>query len=127
MDTWRPGPGCAQPSAWPAASAITIPQDEVEAAHDRDHVRNQDALHQLFERLEIAERRRPDLHAIGLVGAIRNQVEAQLATWALHERIDVANGTLEPFADEPEMVDDRLHALAELAPRGQGHFAVGGE
>src|SRR3989454_9980787 len=127
MDIARPGLTSAPPSTSPAPLAVTIPEDEVEAAHDRDHVRHQDALHQLFERLEIAKRRRPDLHPVWLVSAIRNQVEAELAARAFDEGVDIADRTLEAFTDEPEMVDDRLHALAELGTRRQGDLAVGSE
>src|SRR2546426_7443817 len=99
MDIARPGLTSAPQSTSPAPLAVTIPEDEVEAAHDRDHVRDQDSLHQLFERLEIAKRRRPDLHPIRLVGAIRNQVEAQLAARALDEGVDLAHRALEAFTD----------------------------
>src|SRR5256886_15388390 len=115
MGTWRPAPGSGWPSASPAASAVTISEDEVEAAHDGDHVRHQHALHQSFERLEVAERRRPDLHPIRLVRAIRNQVKAQLAAGALDEGVDIADRAFEAFADEAELGDGRLHSPAGVA------------
>src|SRR5205807_3502241 len=46
---------------------------------------------------------------------------------ALHEGIDVADGTLEALAHQPEVVDDGFHARAELAPWWQRDFAIGGD
>src|SRR4029077_10331675 len=127
MDTAAPGSRSARPSTSRVASAVAVPEDEIETAHDRDHVRHQHALHQFPQRLKIAKRRRPDLHPIRLVGAIRNQVEPQLASWAFDKGVHIADRALEALADEAEMVDDGLHALAQLRPGWQGDLAVGAD
>src|ERR1700693_1374888 len=115
MDTAAPGPRSARPSTSRVASAVDVSQDEVHASHDGDHVSDQDALHQLSQRLQVAERGRSHLHPIRLVGAIGNEVEPELATGALDEGIHIANRSLEAFADQAEVMNHRLHTRAELA------------
>src|SRR5205814_1894746 len=115
MDSGPQGPECDQRSPAQAASAVDVSEDEVHAAHDRDHVRDQHVLHQPPQRLEIAEGGWPDLHPVGLVGAVRDEVETELAARALDEAVNVADRPFEAFTDEPEVMDDRLHTLAELA------------
>ncbi len=59
---------------------------------------------------------RADLESVGLVGAIADQVNAELALGVLHRRIGFAFGHVEAFGEEFEVVDEvfhaRLHAFA---------------
>src|SRR6202011_564759 len=84
-------------------------------------------LNQFLEWLEVAEGGWPDLHPVRLVRPVGDEVEDQLTTRALHEGIDITDRPFEPLTHQPEVVDDRLHARAQLAPWWQGDLAIVGQ
>jgi hypothetical protein len=49
-----------------------------------------------IHRLKVAEAGRADLHPVGLVGAVRHEIDAELALGAFGGDIDFARGTWKP-------------------------------
>src|SRR5437016_11356542 len=90
-------------------SAIDLPEHDVERADDRRYIGQHMPAAQEVHRLQMRERRRPDLALIGPVGAVRHQIDAELALGRLDRGIDLASGHAMALAVELEMVDGRLH------------------
>src|SRR6266446_192466 len=59
-------------------SAIDLPEHDVERADDRHDIGQHMPAAQEIHRLQMRERRRPDLALVGPVGAVRHQVDAEL-------------------------------------------------
>jgi hypothetical protein len=74
---------CLAPNLIEAAagepSAIDLPEHDVERADDRRDVRQHMPTAQEIHRLQMGERRRPDLALVRPVGAVCHQVDAELA------------------------------------------------
>src|SRR5688572_24213371 len=60
-------------------SSVYFAEHDVLRADDGDRVRDHVAPGHLVERREVREARRADLQAVGLVGAVGHQVDAELA------------------------------------------------
>jgi two-component system, NtrC family, sensor kinase len=90
-------------------SAIDLPEHDVERAEDRRNIGQHMPAAQEIHRLQMRERRRPDLALIGPVGAVRHQIDAELALGRLDRRVDLASGHVIALTVELEVVDGRLH------------------
>ena len=73
-------------------SAIDLPEHDVERADDRRDIGQHMPAAQEIHRLQMRERRRPDLALVGPVGAVRDQVDAELALGRLDRGVDLAGG-----------------------------------
>ena len=60
-------------------SAIDLPEHDVERADDRRDIGQHMPAAQEIHRLQMGERRRPDLALVRPVAAVRHQVDAELA------------------------------------------------
>src|SRR5438309_730887 len=89
----------------PIRSSIHLPHDGIEAADDRDEVRDQTALGAGAERVEGGERRGAEVAAVRPARAVGEQVDAELAARRLDALIDLANGRLVPLRHQFEVVD----------------------
>src|SRR5665213_1669458 len=56
------------------------------------------------------------MEPVGLVGAVRNEVAAELASWRLDGDIDLTLGRLDTAGEELEVVDKCLHGLINSGP-----------
>ena len=56
------------------------------------------------------------LHAVGLVGAVRDEIDAELALGRFHRRVNLALGHAEAFGIELEVMDQRFHRGLHLGP-----------
>ena len=74
--------------------------------------------------LEMGEARGLDLAAIGLVGAVGDQIDAEFALRRLDRGIDLAGRHLVALGIELEVVDQRFHRALHLAALGRHHLAV---
>ena len=72
----------------------------------------------------MAERGRPDLAAVGLVGAVGDEIDAELALGAFGRDIYLAGGDVIALGVELEVVDQRFHRLLHLGALGREHLAV---
>src|SRR5262245_7705979 len=81
-------------------SAIDLPEHDVERAEDRRNIGQHMPAAQEIHPLQMGERRRPDLAPVGPVGAVRHQVDAELALGRLARGIDLARGHVMALAVE---------------------------
>ena len=66
------------------------------------------------------------LHAIGLVGAVGDEIDAELALRRLDRRVDLARRHLVALGVELEVMDERFHRALHLAALGRRDLAVVG-
>src|SRR5206468_11708480 len=98
-------------------------EHDVDRSDQRDQVADEMALRQPWKGLEVDERRRPDVHAVRAVRAVRNAVEPELVLRRLDRRVGLLGGWLDHPRDlasdlaglEPlDALPDDPHALAHL-------------
>jgi len=78
------------------------------------------AAAQKIHRLQMRKRGRADLAFIGLVRAVGDQIDAELALGGFHRRIDLPGRHAKAFCVEFEVMDQRFHrALHLAAARGE--------
>jgi hypothetical protein len=82
------------------------------------------ALAEEVHRLQMRKARRADLAAIGLVGAVGHQIDAELALRRLDRGIDLAGRHVEAFGVELEVMDQRFHRALHLAALRRHDLAV---
>ena len=73
-----------------ANSPVTFPEHDIHGAEHRRRIREHVALHHEVHRLQMAERGRADLAAVGFVGAVGDEVDAEFALGAFGRDIDFA-------------------------------------
>src|SRR3954451_12574503 len=73
------------------------------------------ALADVMHRLQMGEARRADLALVGLVAAVGDQVDAELALRRLDRSIDLAGRHVHAFGIELEVMDQRFHRALHLA------------
>ena len=71
-------------------SSVDLAEHDVLRADDRDGVGDHVAARHLVERREVREARRADLQAVRLVGAVGDEVDAELALRVLDRRVGLA-------------------------------------
>src|SRR3954454_18517772 len=113
-----------QHSALSTSLSIHFPEYWVDAADDRDEIGDQAADGHHRQRLEVDERWGTNVAAVGLAGAIADDVEADLALRRLDAGVDLTDRRLEALADELEVVDQSLHARRQLGARWQSVLAI---
>mmetsp|Transcript_18312 Transcript_18312/g.29274 ORF Transcript_18312/g.29274 Transcript_18312/m.29274 type:complete len:384 (-) Transcript_18312:3287-4438(-) len=66
-----------------------------------------------------------DFAAVGFVGPVRHQIDAELALGGLDRDIDLARRHMEPFGIKLEVVDQALHRRLHVRARGRRDLAPG--
>src|SRR5215470_3338900 len=96
-------PSCV---AWAKrSSSIDLPEHDVERAeHGRD-VGEHVALAEKIHRLQMREARRADLALVGLVGAVGDEIDAELPLGRLDCGVDLASRHVKAFGVELEVMD----------------------
>src|SRR5258707_2237137 len=107
-----------------ARSAIDLPEHDVDRADDRRDIGQHVPPAQEIHRLQMRERRRPDLALVGPVGAVRHQVDAELALGCLDRGVDLAGGHVMALAVELEMVNGGLHRALHFSARRRNDLVV---
>ncbi len=69
--------------------------------------------------------RRADLAAVGLVGAVRHEIDAELALGRFHCGIDLALGHLVALGVKLEVMNQRFHRALHLAALRRHNLAIG--
>src|SRR5262245_26250671 len=114
-------PGWQSPIALPRLSfasprsSVDLPEHDVERAEDGGDVREHVAPAEEIHRREMREARRADLALVRLVGAVGDQIDAELALGRLDRGVDLAGRHVEALGVELEVMDQRLHRLLHLA------------
>src|SRR5262245_24282421 len=73
---------------------------------------------------EVRKARRPDLAAIGPIGAVRHEIDAELAFRRLDRGVNLPRGHVVSLGIELEVVDERLHRGFHLAAARRHHLVV---
>src|SRR5690606_19628715 len=101
---------------WRAALTVDLAEHDVLGADDGDGIGEHVAARHDVERLQVGKARSADLHAIRLVAAVGNHVDAEFALGVLDPRINLAGRDVHAFGEQLEVVDEvfhtRLHAFA---------------
>ena len=67
---------------------------------------------------------RPDLAAVGPVGAVGDQIDAELALRRLDRGVGLAGRHMKAFGVKLEVMDERFHRPLELGPLGRGDLLI---
>src|SRR5690349_13074096 len=89
--------GAVRLSSVPEGLAVDLAEHDVHRADDGDGVGQHVAAGHLVEGRQVRETGGADLQAVGLVGAVAGQVDAELALGVLDRRIGLAFGHVETF------------------------------
>ena len=73
---------------------------------------------------EVRKPRRADLHAVGLVGAVRHEVDAELALGGLDRRVGLARRQVHALGEELEVMDQLFHVRLHFHARRRRHLVV---
>ncbi len=74
---------------------------------------------------QMRETRRADFAPMRLVGAVGNQIDAELALGRFDGRIGLAGRHVIAFGIELEVMDQRFHRMLHLAAAGRRHLVIG--
>src|SRR6185437_9943820 len=74
--------------------------------------------------LKVREARRADLALVRLVGAVGDEIDAELALRRLDRRVNLAGRHVIAFGVELEVMDERFHRALHLAARGRHDLVV---
>src|SRR5262249_39908492 len=99
-------------------------EDDVERADDGGDVCEHVSAGQKIHGLKMGKGRRTDLALVGSVGAVGDQIDAELSFWCLDSRVDLSGGHVMTFGVELEMLDSRLHGAFHLRAKGWDDLAV---
>src|SRR5262249_10501884 len=113
----------AMPTRW-YASSIHLPENDVDRPQDGGDVRQHVAAAEEIHRLQMRETGRADLAFVRLVGAVGDQVDAELALGRLDGRVYLAGRHVKALGVELEVVDERLHRALHLAARRRHDLVV---
>src|SRR5689334_4846182 len=125
MRSRRPARPMPDQTGWAGSpSPIDLSEHDVERAEDGGDVGEQMALADVVHRLQMRKARRADLALVGLVGAVGDKVDAELALRRFHGGIDLAGRHMNAFGIELEMMDERFHRALHLAAAGRRDLVV---
>src|SRR5207342_2379019 len=105
-------------------SPIDLSKHDIKRAEDGGNVGEQMALADVVHRLQMGKARRADLALVGLVGAVGDEIHAELALRRLHRGIDLAGRHVNAFGVELEVMDERFHRALHLAAAGRRDLVV---
>src|SRR5258706_3176287 len=108
-------------------SSVDIPEDDVLRADDRDHVRDHVSARHLVQRGQVCEVGRAQLQPVRFVGAVRNDVDAELALRMLDRGIRLARWHVYSLSEELEVMDQLFHVRLHLFARRRRHLVVCGD
>src|SRR5207245_6774679 len=106
------------------SSAIDLPEHDVERAEDRGYVGEHVAPAEEIHGLEVGKAGRPDFALVGLVAAVGDEIDAELALGRLDRGVDLARGNVKAFGVKLEVVDERLHGALHLGALGRDDLVV---
>src|SRR6266566_2089466 len=115
-------------TGWAAArSPVDLSEHDIERSENGGNVGQQVALADEVHRLQMRKAGRADLAFVGLVGAVGDQIHAELALWRLDRGVDFASRYTETLGVKLEMMDQRFHrALHLAAPRRENLVVLDG-
>src|SRR5882762_2345086 len=99
----------------PAPSPVDFSEHDIERAENRGHIGEQMAPADEVHRLQMREARCADLALVGLVAAVGDEIDAELALRRLDRGIDFAGRHVDAFGVELEVMDKGFHRALHLA------------
>src|SRR5579884_3977599 len=94
--------------------SVHLTKHDIDAADDGDDVGYQVSSRHLRKRLQVVERWGSHVEPIRLSATITHEIVAHLTTGALDGTVDLTWRRLQPFGEQLEVVDKRLHARDQL-------------
>src|ERR1019366_9964331 len=91
------------------SSPVDLAEDDIDRTENRAHIGQHRFAAEKIHRGKMREARRPDLATIGLIGAIRDEIDTEFSLGSLDRAIDFAGRHMETFGIELEVMDQRLH------------------
>uniref|UniRef100_A0A0N4ZLE3 NAD-specific glutamate dehydrogenase n=1 Tax=Parastrongyloides trichosuri TaxID=131310 RepID=A0A0N4ZLE3_PARTI len=105
-------------------SAVDLAEHDVLRADDGDGVGNHVTARHFVQRLQVGEARRAKVHAERLVGAIGDQVAAELALGRLDRGVGFTCRHLVALTEELEVMDQRFHVGLHGGALGRSDLEV---
>src|SRR6266513_2114346 len=96
-------------SALNTSSPVYLPEDDVLGADDRHDIGQHMPPGHLVQRGKVRKARCADLHAVGLVRAVGQDVDPEFPFRVLDCGIGLAGRNVDAFGEELEMVDQLFH------------------
>src|SRR6202045_809754 len=106
------------------ASSINLPEYDIERSDDCGNVSQQVATRKEVHGRKMGEGRSADLALVRLVGAIGDEIDAELALRSFHGDVALAGGHAIALAVELEMLDHRLHRPFHFRAWGRNDLVV---
>src|ERR1700732_4286288 len=78
-------------------SSVHLSEDDIERTQNRTHIGKHRFAAEKIHRGKVCEGRRPDLAAIWLIGAVRDEINAELSFRRLDRAIDFAGRHMKAF------------------------------
>src|SRR6266404_3109667 len=92
-----------------ARSPIDLSEHDIERAENGGNVGQEVAPTDEIHRLQVGKTRRADLAFVGLIGAVGDQIDAELSLRRLNRGVNLAGRNVEALGVKLEMVDQRFH------------------
>src|SRR3569832_470597 len=108
-------------------SSVDFSKYDVLRADDRHHVGEHMAATHFIQRCNMGVTGRAYLHAKRLVGAVGNEIHAELALGMLHRRIGLARRHAVTFGEKLEVMNQRFHIGLHDFALGRHHFEILGD
>src|SRR4029077_10213876 len=105
-------------------SPVNLTEDDIERTQNLAYIGKHRFSAEKIHRGKVREAGRPDLAAIGPVGAIRNKIDAELSLWRLDRTIDFAGWHMESFGVKLEEMDQRFHRTLHFGAGRRHDFAI---
>src|SRR5262249_17892612 len=100
--------------SWGARSSVDLPEHDIDRAENGRHVGQHVAAAQKVHRLQMGKARRADLALVRLVGAVRDQVDAELALGRFDRGVNFARRYMITLGVKLEVMDQRFHRALHL-------------
>src|ERR1700726_1335326 len=105
-------------------SSVHLAEDDIERTQNRAHIGKHRFPAEKIHRGKMREARRPDLAAIRLFGAVRDEIDAEFSLRRLDRAIDFAGRHMEAFGVELEVMNQRLHRTLHFRAGGRHDLAI---
>src|ERR1700724_2339496 len=108
-------------------SPVHLAEDDIDGTQNRAHIGKHRFAAEKIPRGKEREARRPDLAAIWLIGAIRDEINAELSFRRLDRALDFAGRHMEAFRIKLEVMDQSLHRALHFRAGRRHHLAIPGD
>src|SRR5262249_11535590 len=122
--TWMAGTSPAMTGKCNATSSVDLPEHNVDRAEDGGNVGEHVAAREEIHRLQVREARRADLALVRLVGAVSDQIDAELTLRRLDSGVNFAGRPTIALGIQLEVMDERFHRAFHLVAFWRDNLVV---